>query len=45
MFIDREQEMSFLNSILERSHLGPGQMVLLYGRRRAGKTSLLPSRA
>ena len=41
MFINREQELTFLNSLLERSHPGPGQMVLLYGRRRVGKTSLL----
>jgi hypothetical protein len=36
MFINREQELTFLNSLLERSHPGPGQMVLLYGRRRVG---------
>ena len=41
MFIDRQQELSFLNSLLERRHPGPAQMVLLYGRRRVGKTSLL----
>jgi len=41
MFIDRQQELSFLNSLLERRHPGPAQMVLLYGRRRIGKTSLL----
>ena len=41
MFIDRKQELAFLNSLLERRHPGPAQMVLLYGRRRVGKTSLL----
>ena len=41
MFIDRQQELVFLNSLLERQHPGPAQMVLLYGRRRVGKTSLL----
>jgi len=41
MFIDRQQELAFLNSLLERRHPGPAQMVLLYGRRRVGKTSLL----
>ena len=41
MFIDRQQEIEFLNSLLERQHPGPAQMVLLYGRRRVGKTSLL----
>ena len=41
MFIDREQELAFLNSLLQRQHPGPAQLVLLYGRRRVGKTSLL----
>jgi hypothetical protein len=41
MFVDRQQELSFLNSLLERQHPGPAQMILLYGRRRVGKTSLL----
>jgi AAA+ ATPase superfamily predicted ATPase len=41
MFIDRQQELAFLNSLLERQHPGPAQMALLYGRRRVGKTSLL----
>jgi len=34
MFIDRQQEISFLNSLLERRRPGPAQMVLLYGRRK-----------
>lgn len=41
MFINRQQELAFLNSLLERRRPGPAQMVLLYGRRRVGKTSLL----
>lgn len=41
MFVDRQQELAFLNSLLERQHPGPAQLVLLYGRRRVGKTSLL----
>lgn len=41
MFVDRQQELVFLNNLLERQHPGPAQMVLIYGRRRVGKTSLL----
>jgi uncharacterized protein len=41
LFIDRQQELAFLNSLLERRHPGPAQMVLIYGRRRVGKISLL----
>jgi len=41
MFVDRQQELAFLHNLLERQHPGPAQMVLLYGRRRVGKTSLL----
>lgn len=41
MFINREQELAFLNVILNRQHPGPAQFVLLYGRRRVGKTALL----
>jgi hypothetical protein len=40
MFIDRQQELAFLNAILTRTRPSPGQMVLLYGRRRVGKTVL-----
>ncbi len=39
MFVDREQELNFLNSALARADRG--QMILLYGRRRVGKTELL----
>ena len=41
MFIDRHTELAFLNSLITRKKPGPGQMVLLYGRRRVGKTALL----
>jgi hypothetical protein len=41
MFVDRRQELSFLNSLLTRKRPGPAQMVLMYGRRRVGKTELL----
>ena len=39
MFIDREQELAFLNSLLKQPP-SPAQLVLLYGRRRVGKTVL-----
>jgi AAA+ ATPase superfamily predicted ATPase len=41
MFFNRERELEFLNSVLERSRPGKGQFILLFGRRRVGKTSLL----
>jgi uncharacterized protein len=41
MFIDRHEELAFLNRLLTRKQPGPGQMLLLYGRRRVGKTELL----
>ena len=41
MFVDRKNELAFLNEILTRSHPGPAQLVLLYGRRRVGKSELL----
>lgn len=41
MFVDRHEELAFLNRLLTRRRPGPGQMVLLYGRRRVGKTELL----
>ena len=41
MFVDRQAELSFLNEILNRKRPNPGQLVLLYGRRRVGKTALL----
>lgn len=39
MFVDREKELYFLNQTLKRG--SRGQMILLYGRRRVGKTELL----
>jgi len=41
MFVDRQAEMAFLNSILERKRPTVAQFILLYGRRRVGKTVLL----
>src|SRR5687768_14874910 len=41
MFIDREAELAFLQDVLERGRPGPGQLLMLYGRRRVGKTALL----
>lgn len=41
MFIDRERELAFLDNLLLRTHAHPGQLLLLYGRRRVGKTALL----
>jgi len=41
MFVDREQELAFLSRISTRRRPGPAQLVLLYGRRRVGKTELL----
>jgi AAA+ ATPase superfamily predicted ATPase len=41
MFINRIKELAFLTDVLERQHPGSGQFVMLYGRRRVGKTALL----
>lgn len=41
MFVDRIEELQFLNQILTRQRPGPAQLVLMYGRRRVGKTALL----
>ncbi len=41
MFIDRQKELDFFNHVLTRRRPGPAQMILLYGRRRVGKTALL----
>lgn len=41
MFVNREEEFAFLDSVLERNRPGQGQFILLFGRRRIGKTSLL----
>jgi hypothetical protein len=41
MFVDRQAELSFLNGVLTRERPTVAQLVLLYGRRRVGKTVLL----
>src|SRR6266545_4522731 len=42
MFVDRVAEIAFLNRVLgNEQHPGPGQLVMLYGRRRVGKSTLL----
>jgi AAA+ ATPase superfamily predicted ATPase len=41
MFINRQKELAFFENILTRNRPGPAQMILLYGRRRVGKTALL----
>jgi AAA+ ATPase superfamily predicted ATPase len=41
MFVDRESELAFLDQIVARPRPGSAQFVLVYGRRRVGKTSLL----
>jgi AAA+ ATPase superfamily predicted ATPase len=41
MFVDRLDEMQFLSELLQRKHPGPAQLILLYGRRRVGKSELL----
>lgn len=40
-FVDRDAERSFLDGILRRNGPTPGELVLLYGRRRIGKSRLL----
>ena len=41
MFVNRQQELAYFNGILSQSRSGPAQLLLLYGRRRLGKTTLL----
>jgi len=41
MFVNRQAELAFLDSVLQRSRPGPAQLLLIYGRRRVGKTVLL----
>ena len=41
MFINRQPELDFLNSLLRPEGRRPSQLILLYGRRRVGKTVLL----
>ncbi len=40
VFVAREQELAYLNSLLKPAGRLSGQLVLLYGRRRVGKTVL-----
>jgi AAA+ ATPase superfamily predicted ATPase len=40
MFVNRQAELAFLNSILARSRPSPAQFILLYGRCRVGKPQL-----
>ncbi|MFN8496201.1 MAG: ATP-binding protein [Caldilineaceae bacterium] len=41
LFVNRTSELAFLTQLLTRQKPGPAQLVLLYGRRRVGKTVLL----
>jgi len=41
MFVDRQEELDFLNHLLARNRPGPAQLVLMFGRRRVGKSELL----
>lgn len=41
MFVDRQQELAYFNGVLAQARSGPAQLLLLYGRRRLGKTTLL----
>ena len=38
MFVNRPEELEFFDKLLARRRPGPAQLVLLYGRRRVGKT-------
>ncbi|HRN68844.1 MAG TPA: ATP-binding protein [Promineifilum sp.] len=41
MFVDRQRELAYFDDLLTRQRPGPAQLILLYGRRRIGKTALL----
>lgn len=41
MFVNRQEELASLNQILSRSSPSSAQLLLLYGRRRVGKSALL----
>jgi AAA+ ATPase superfamily predicted ATPase len=41
MFVDRQQELAYFNNILTQARPGPAQLLLLYGRKRVGKSALL----
>lgn len=40
MFVNRDSEVAFLNTLLTRTRPSVAQLILLYGRRRVGKTVL-----
>jgi hypothetical protein len=41
-FVDRAAELAFLQRVAANAqHPGPGQLIMLYGRRRVGKSALL----
>jgi AAA+ ATPase superfamily predicted ATPase len=41
-FVDRDAELAFLQRVAANAqHPGPGQLIMLYGRRRVGKSALL----
>lgn len=40
-FVDRQRELAYFQDLLSRHRPGPAQLILLYGRRRVGKTALL----
>jgi hypothetical protein len=40
-FVDREQELAFLHGLLQQPSTHAAQFILMYGRRRVGKTRLL----
>jgi AAA+ ATPase superfamily predicted ATPase len=41
MFVNRQEELAFFNGILAQARSRPAQLLVLYGRRRLGKTALL----
>lgn len=41
MFVDRVRELAYFQDLTARRKPGPAQLILLYGRRRVGKTALL----
>lgn len=40
-FVNRAEELDFLNGILRSRKMQAGNLILLYGRRRVGKSALL----
>ena len=41
MFVNRQEELSYFNQLLTQTSPGPAQLLVLYGRRRVGKSALL----